>query len=76
MPVDDVYVVQGVNGDWAVCNGRRNLHRLFNGRRSRLCGSRSRAQGAPRCSARACARLAALTALSANLWRAIIDGFT
>jgi recombinase len=37
------------------------------GRRARLCGSRSRAQGAPRCFARACARLAALTARSANL---------
>ncbi len=39
----------------------------FIGRRTRLCGSRSRAQGAPRCFARACARLAALTARPANL---------
>ena len=27
MPVNDVYVVQGVNGNWAVSNGRRTLAR-------------------------------------------------
>ena len=58
----------------AVRKGARNQHRLFIGRRTQLCGSRSRAQGAPRCFARAGARLAALTARSANLWRATIDG--
>ena len=53
--------------DRAVREGARNLRRVFIGRRTRLCGSRSRAQGAPRCFARACARLAALTARSADL---------
>jgi len=67
--VDDLLDATG-----AVRKGARNQHRLFIGRRARLCGSRSRAQGAPRCFARACARLAALTARSANLWRATIDG--
>jgi hypothetical protein len=67
--VDDLLYATG-----AVRTGARNLHRLFIGRRTRLCGSRSRVQGAPRCFARACARLAALTARSANLWRATIDG--
>ena len=60
----------------AVRKGARNLHRVFIGRRTRLFGSRSRAQGAPRCFARACARLTALTARSANLCRAIVDGLT
>jgi hypothetical protein len=60
--VDDLLDATG-----AVRKGARNLHRLFIGRRTRLCGSRSRAQGAPRCFARACARLAALTARSASL---------
>ena len=46
--------------DGAVCECARSLR----GRRTRLCGSRSRAQGAPRCFARDCARLAALTARS------------
>jgi hypothetical protein len=27
MPVNDVYVVQGVNGDWAVSTGRRTMAR-------------------------------------------------
>jgi hypothetical protein len=27
MPVNDVYVVQGVNGDWAVSNGSRTMAR-------------------------------------------------
>ena len=54
----------------------RPICSVFIGRRTQLCGSRSRAQGAPRCSARACARLTALTARSANLWRAIIHALT
>ena len=58
----------------AVRKGARNLHRVFIGRRTRLCGSRSRAQGAPRCFARACARLAALTARAATRVLATIDG--
>jgi hypothetical protein len=47
---------------------------VFIGRRIRLCGSRSRAQSAPRCFARDCARLAALTVRSANLKSATTDG--
>jgi hypothetical protein len=54
----------------------RAICSVFIGRRTRLCGSRSCAQGAPRCSARACARLAALIARSANLRCAIVDGLT
>ncbi len=54
----------------------RGICVVFIGRRTRLCGSRSRAQGAPRCFARDCARLAALTARSANLKCATIDGLS
>ena len=54
--------------------GARNLQRVFIGRRTRLCGSRVARSRRSALLRPRCARLAALTARSANLVRAIIDG--